>query len=76
MALTPIFTTQVTITVKDINNNSTALVFNNVINLNFDYFKGMVNIVDAEQGSFFFGISLVTTTTITITGNTIVVVIS
>lgn len=61
----------VTITV-----NSVAKQFNNVILLSFDYFKGMVNVVDATQGSFFFSIAAITTVTYTINGTTSTIVLS
>lgn len=60
----------VTITVKDINNNSVAKTFNDVITLSFDFFNGKVNIVDTDQGSFYFSILLITTVTYTINGTT------
>lgn len=76
MPVQPMFTTQVTITTKSINNDSVACVFNTVIGLHFDYLKGMINVVDSEQGSFFFPMQLVTTVTYTVTGGTIVIAIS
>jgi hypothetical protein len=76
MPSTPAIQTTVTITTKDINNDSVANVFNNVRFLSFDYFKGMVNIVDGNQGSFFFPLLLVTTVTYTVAGSVTTVVIS
>ena len=76
MPSTPAILGVVTITVKDINNNSVAKIFNNVRFMNIDYYDGTINIVDATQGSFYFGISLVTIFTITIAGTTHTIVIS
>lgn len=76
MPLNPAINTRVTITTKDINNDSVANTFDNVINLNFDYFKGMVNVVDSLQGSFYFPLILVTTVTYTAVLGTTTVVIS
>jgi len=66
MPATPAINCNVTITSKSLAGDSVAKTFNNVIALNFDYFKGTVNVVDAVQGSFFFGLTLVTVTTVTI----------
>lgn len=63
-------TASVTITV-----NSVAKVYSAVKALNFDYFKGKVNIVDAT-GSFYFSIAAITTLTYTIAGTSITVVAS
>jgi hypothetical protein len=76
MPSTPVINTVVTITVKDINNNSVAKVFSNVRYMNLDFYDGTVNIVDAVQGSFYFGIALVTTFTVAITGNQYTIVMS
>lgn len=65
MAYTPLIQARVKITVKDINGNNVAKQFNQVKNMIFDYNDGTVNIVD-ETGSFYFGISAVTTLTYTI----------
>lgn len=65
MPSTPAINATVNITVKDINNNSVAKQFNRVTGLNFDYFKGMVNIIDVT-GSFFFPLNTLTTLTYTI----------
>ena len=70
MPLTPVITTRVSITVNSILN-----VFENVIGLNFDYYKGMVNIVN-PSGSFYFGLTTLTTVTYTIAGSVTTVVIS
>lgn len=66
MANQPLLKATVNITAKDINNNSTLKVFNNVLNINFDYNTGRLNIVDVT-GSFYFNLSAVTTLTYTIT---------
>ncbi len=66
MPNTPRLKATVSITVKDINNNSVAKQFNNVYNLNFDYNDGTVNIVDAT-GSFYFTLITITSLTYTIT---------
>lgn len=65
MAYTPLINARATVTAKDINNNSVAKVFSSVQAINFDFAKGMVNIVDAT-GSFYFPIKLMTTVTDTI----------
>lgn len=63
---TPAVNTRITITSKSINGDSVASVFNQVLQLEFDYFKGMIRILDQAQGEFFFGLTLVTVTTVTI----------
>lgn len=73
---TPAIDTRLTITSKTINGDSVAVTFNKVISLHFDYFKGMVSLIDSEQGEFYFGLVLVTSAVITIAGTTTVVVIS
>lgn len=67
MPTTPAITTTVKITARDINGNNVAKTFNSVNTLSFDYIKGMVNIVDLIQGSFYFPITPLTTITHTIT---------
>ena len=76
MANTPLIFARVTITVKDINNNSVAKTFNSVLNMNFDYNDATVMILDQQQGSFYFGISKITTVTYTVNGVTNTVVMS
>lgn len=65
MAYTPRINATVKITCKDINNNSVAKQFNQVLSLSFDYNDGTVNIVDVT-GSFIFGLTLVTSLSYTI----------
>ena len=67
MPTTPALNARVLITVKDINNNSVAKQFNYVTSMHFDYFKGVINIVDSVQGSFFFTLMTITSLTYTIT---------
>lgn len=76
MANTPLIFARVNITVKDINNNSVAKQFNSVLNMNFDYNDATLMILDQQQGSFYFGISKVTSFTCTINGNTYTFVMS
>lgn len=76
MPSTPAITGRVTITAADINGNSVATTFNNVIGLYFDYFKGVVKVVDSIQGEFFFALIPVTTVTVTVLGAVTTVVIS
>lgn len=71
MPLNPAITTRVNITVSSI-----LKTFNDVIGLSFDYYKGMVNIVDSTEGSFYFGLTALTTVTYTIVGTTTTVTIS
>lgn len=66
MANTPLVNARVNITAKDVNGNNIAKQFNSVLALNFDYIKGMVNVVDAT-GSFYFSLTAITTLTYTIT---------
>jgi len=66
MANTPLILATVNITAKDINGNNVAKQFNQVNYLNFDYVKGMVNIVDVT-GSFYFTLTSESTLTYTIT---------
>ena len=75
MPLNPAITARVTITVKDINDNSVAKVFNAVSALNFDFSKGMVNVVDVT-GSFHFTLITITTLTYTVAGTVTTVVLS
>ena len=62
MANQPLIIASVKITTRDINNNNTVKQFNSVFGVNFDYNKGMINIVDAT-GSFYFSLSAVVTFT-------------
>lgn len=64
MPLNPAINAKVTITAADVNGNSIAKTFNSVSALNFDYNKGMVNIVDVT-GSFYFTLLTITTLTYT-----------
>ena len=66
MANQPAISGTVKITVKDLNGNNVLKTFVNVLALNFDYNKGMVNVVDAT-GSFYFQLAVPTTATYTIT---------
>lgn len=66
MPLTPALNARVTITVRDINNNNVAKVFNMVNSISFDYVKGMVKIIDAQQGQFDFTLMTITTLTYTV----------
>lgn len=76
MPSTPAITARVNITATNILGSSVACVFTSVTNLEFDYYKGMVRIVDAVQGEFFFSLLTPTTITYTIAGKTSTVVIT
>lgn len=76
MPLNPAIDTRVSITSIGLSGDSVAKAFNTVLAMNFDYAKGMVNIVDSRQGSFYFPLIPVTTITITIAGTTTVVTIT
>ena len=76
MPSTPAIITTVTITSKSLDGISVAKTFNNVIGLSFDYFKGMINLIDSVQGQFYFPLIPVTIATSTIAGNTTTIVIS
>ena len=65
MANVPILNATVRITVKDINNNSVAKTFSQVIGIHLDYVDGSVNIVDVT-GSFYFTLKTITSFTYTI----------
>ena len=65
MPTSPALNARVTITCKDINNNSIAKTFNSVNRLDFDYFKGIVKIYDVT-GEFIFTLLTITTLTYTI----------
>lgn len=65
MANTPLILATVNITAKSIAGNSVAEQFNAVTGLSFDYSKGTVEIVDAT-GTFYFGLTAITTLTYTI----------
>ena len=75
MPLAPAIAASVNITAVDINGNSIAKQFNAVSALNFDYFKGMVNVVDVT-GSFYFSLMTITTLTYTVVGTVTTVVAS
>jgi hypothetical protein len=69
MANQPIIVATVKITATDINGNSVAKQFNAVTAMNFDYSKGMLNVIDAT-GQFYFSLGAISTLTYTIvTGN-------
>lgn len=76
MPLNPAINTKVTITSVSIKGDSVANVFNKVIELQFDYSKGMTRIVDTEQGEFYFPLIPTTVITVTVVGNVTTVVIS
>jgi len=77
MPLTPAISARVTITARDINNNNVAKTFNSVGSINFDYVKGMINIVDLVQGSLYFSLTAITTLTYTaVAGGATTVVMS
>lgn len=76
MPLSPAINTSVTITSVGIGGVAVASTFNKVIGLHYDYFKGTINIVDSEQGSFFFGLTTITSIVTTVVGTTVIVVIS
>jgi hypothetical protein len=63
----PLISATVRIMTDDINGNNTTKQFNTVYGLNFDYNKGMVNIIDAT-GSFYFSLFDVITLTYTVAG--------
>lgn len=65
----------VQITALDINGNNSTNTFSQVKDLQFDYIKGVVRILD-DTGEFFFPYTPVTTVTYTITAGTANVVIS
>jgi hypothetical protein len=69
MANTPLVNGIITITATDINGNRIAKTFNSLAYLNFDYGKGMLNVVDFKQGSFFFSLTAITSLTYTIVAN-------
>jgi len=68
MALSPRMAGIVNITTKDINGNSIAKVYNQVLFVGLDYAKGMINVVDNVQGSFYFSLYAVATFTYTAVG--------
>lgn len=76
MPLNPAINAAVTIAAKSINGDTVTSTFSKVLSMNIDYSKGMINIVDADQGSFFFSMLFPTTVTYTILGTTTTVAIS
>lgn len=66
MPTTPAIKATVNITAKDLNGNNIAKQFNNVVDLRFNYFKGVVEVTDIT-GQFYFSLLLITTLTYTIT---------
>lgn len=64
------------VTAVNVKGSSVANIFNNVIELSFDYFKGVFKVVDASQGEFYFPLTPVTTITITVVGATTTITIS
>jgi hypothetical protein len=78
MPNTPLITTTVKITAKDINGNNTSKQFNQVRSLVFDYNDATINIIDVT-GSFYFTLLSITSFTYTIVpgvGGTSTVVMS
>lgn len=65
MAQQPILAANVKITAKDINGNNIQKIFNNVLQINVDYNRAVINIVDTT-GSFQFAMRPLTTFTYTI----------
>ena len=72
----PAINAKVTITAVTIKGDTVASVFSNVTALEFNYFKGNVKIYDSVQGEFVFGLTTMTTTTVTIVGTATSIVIS
>ncbi len=68
MANQPAIIATVKVTADDINGNNVAKQFNAVTYLNFDYAKGMVNVVDVT-GSFYFSLLDITSLTYTVAGS-------
>jgi len=75
MSSPPAINATVKITVKDINGNSVAKQFNNVTDLQFNFFKGTVKIYDLT-GEFIFTLVTITTLTYTVLGSVTTVVMS
>ena len=67
MANQPAIVATLTITARDINGNYTKKQFNSVYGVNFDYNKGMLNVIDAT-GSFYFSLTAVVSFTNIIVG--------
>lgn len=65
----------VTITATGIGGSSVAANYNNVKQLNFDFFNNKINVVD-ETGSFYFTLDPVATLTYTVTAGAARVVIA
>ncbi len=65
MANAPAIAARATVTARDLLNNNIAKAFLSVGEISFDFNKGTVNVVDVT-GSFFFGLTPVTTVTFTI----------
>ena len=76
MPQSPLISTRILITAKDINGNNVQKTFNAVLSMACDYYKGTINIVDNVQGSFFFGLTAATVFTTAIAGNTYLITIS
>ena len=76
MPLNPAINATVSIAAKSINGDTVTSVFNKVLNMNIDYSKGMINIVDADQGSFFFSMLFPTALTYTIVGTATTIAIT
>lgn len=76
MPATPAIQTIVTITAKGLNGAAVAMTFSQVLQLHFDYFKGMISLIDGSQGEFYFGLTTLTTVTYTIAGTTATITIS
>ena len=76
MPRTPAINAAVTITSTSIKGDSVIAYFNEVNELNFDYYKGMVRINDRVQGEFYFSLLTPVTVTYTIAGSTTTVVIT
>jgi len=74
MPNTPIILATVNITSRGLDGSNVLKTFEEVKAINFDFSKGMVNIVDST-GSFFFSLTAVVTLTYVVAGNTTSIVI-
>lgn len=76
MANQPALTAAVTVTAVNIKGASVANIFAQVRSISMDYDKGMLSLLDAEQGAFYFPLTPVTTITFVVAGKNTTITIS
>ncbi len=76
MANQPALDASATITAVNIKGSSVANIFTAVRSISFDYDKGMLSLLDAEQGAFYFPLTPVTVVTFVVAGKITTITVS